>query len=80
MSDTIIIDNSVITGIHITGVGSHEAIPLIAEMDNSIPDIDPTCMRWKSEFTHPKIFLDFLSIPISPSLTSDDSHKGPPPH
>ena len=60
----VIIKNSVITGIHRTKVGAHEAIPLIVQKDDSVQHIDPDCMLVKfpedvaaslmKEITYPK--------------------------
>ena len=41
----IIIKDSVISGIHITKIGSHESIALNIEDDNSIQHIDPNCLK-----------------------------------
>ena len=41
----VVVKNSVITGVHRTKVGSHKTVALIVEADNSIPHIDPECMK-----------------------------------
>ena len=41
----IVIKSSCITGIHRTMVASHEDISLQVEKDDTIPHIDPQCMR-----------------------------------
>ena len=42
---SITIRNSVVTGIHRTKVGGHEAIALEVVKDDSVPHIDPDCVK-----------------------------------
>ena len=41
----VVVKNSVISGVHRTKVGPHEAMTLIVEADNSISHIDLECMK-----------------------------------
>ena len=41
----VTIKSSSVTGIHRTKVSSHEDVTLLVHEDNSIPHIDPQCMK-----------------------------------
>ena len=62
----IVIRYSTITGIHRTKVSSHESINLDVEMDNSIPDIDPMCMKVVFPANVPAAFRDEVTWPKNP--------------
>ena len=62
----IVIRYSTITGIHRTKVSSQESIYLDVEMDNSIPDIDPMCMKVVFPANVPAAFRDEVTWPKNP--------------
>ena len=66
MSNKIVIECSVVTGIHITGVGSHEALALAVEKDDSIPHIDPMCMKVVCPNKVDECFLKAVTYPKNP--------------
>ena len=65
-SMSIVMKFSSVTGIHKTLVSSHKDVVLAVEMDNSIPHIDPECMRVMFPTTVPSSLMGEVMWPKNP--------------